>query len=382
MHKALLISAAAAAILIAGAADAANLLTDGSFEAPVLGAGGYTYTPVGSAWSFSGSALVNGSGSNAWYGGSEPSGMDGQQFVALQGGGAISQTFNASNSTLHLAWISAGRPSFGCCNGDQSYAVLVDGAQVGGTFSTISGTNFGLNTLNLTGLTLGAHTLAFQGLTGTDETAFLDNVMLSVAPIAPPPAAPQVTVSGGNVVPAGMQVIENFDNPIAPGFSFVQDGPGSYVRSGALGLDPSVSAPPPGDLTNYETVTSGSTATLTSDRLLRSLSFYMGSPDSFNWVEFIGPGYDWTLQGSQLFNPPTAFGGDQSIGRTVSFDFGPARVNKVIFGSNGNSFEFDTLSAVAVPEPSTWAMMLVGLGGLGGVLRRRNAVARAAVQTA
>jgi hypothetical protein len=37
-----------------------------------------------------------------------------------------------------------------------------------------------------------------------------------------------------------------------------------------------------------------------------------------------------------------------------------------------------SLTGVTVPEPATWAMMLVGLGGLGGLLRRRRAQMAAA----
>jgi hypothetical protein len=125
-----LITVLVAATLVSGAAQAA-ILVDGSFEGPVLGAGGYTYSPVGSAWTFSGSALVSGAGSSAWYGGSAPAGMSGQQFAALQSTGSISQSFSSAATSLYLSWTSAGRPFYGCCNGDQSYQVLVDGVQYG-----------------------------------------------------------------------------------------------------------------------------------------------------------------------------------------------------------------------------------------------------------
>lgn len=46
-------------------------------------------------------------------------------------------------------------------------------------------------------------------------------------------------------------------------------------------------------------------------------------------------------------------------------------MNKVDFSSTGNSFEFDSLAG-GVPEPTTWALMIVGFGGAGALLRRRR----------
>lgn len=379
--------AATALVSVAGQASAAQLLTNGSFEAPNIGTGNYTYpglpygtiAPIGATqggWTFSGSALVNGSGSNAWYGAAAPAGMDGSQFAALQATSTLSQSFTATASILHLSWLDAGR-TWGM--GDQSYQVLLNGVAVGGTFGSASDDPFALNTLDFTGLTSGlTYDLTFKGLAVGDETAFIDNVQLFDTPPPPAPVAPSVMVLGGDDdLAPGQFVIQNFDDPIAGGFTFEQLG-GAYVRSGALGLDPSVSAPPPGTTSNYETILSGGHAMLTSLAGLSSISFYMGSPDTYNTVKFSGDdGFVWTLNGAAIWAGVVPPNGDQSTGLRINYDFGDNVVRKVEFFSAGNSFEFDSIAGRlagggAVPEPSTWAMMILGFGAIGALLRHRR----------
>jgi len=385
--------AAAATALLAGQASAAQLLTNGSFEAPSIGTGNYTYpglpygtiAPIGATqggWTYAGAALVNGSGSNAWYGGAAPAGMDGAQFVALQNTGSITQAFTATASTLHLSWLDAGRP-WGM--GDQSYNILLDGVAQGGIFSTVSDEAFGLNNLTLSGLTIGeSYDLSFKGLVNSgDETSFLDRVSLTdVASV--PLISPSISIIGNSpALGFGEFMIEDFDNPIAAGFAFTQNA-NAFVRSGALGLASGVSAPPPGVTSNYETVTTGGLATLTSLANLQSLSFYMGSPDSYNKVTFYGDdGFTWALSGAQIWNAMGAANGDQGWGRRVSYDFGGYSVNKVEFSSTGNSFEFDSIAGVlkgdnisvsAAPEPATWMMMIAGFGLAGSLIRRQRKV--------
>jgi hypothetical protein len=392
VSKQLLLAASAAlALAAAGGAQAAQLLTDGSFETPNIGTGNYTYpglpfgniAPIGAVqggWTFNGAALVNASGGNAWYSGAGPAGKDGAQFVSLQGTSSITQDFTADASTLHLGWLSAGRTAFGCCNGDQSYNITLNGSAVGGAFSTVSNSDFSANTLNLTGLTVGStYTLGFKGLVAADESAFIDNVVLSDTALPPPPPVPTITRLSNLThtdpgIPFDEHSVVNFDDPNAPGYTFN----GGFVRSGALGLWPGVSAPPPGDLSNYETVMGGQTATFTAPHLLRDFSFYLGSPDSYNSVEFQGPGFDWLLHGDAIWGGTPPGNGDQSLGLRIRYDFTGAPVNKVIFSSSGNSFEFDTLAAGGVPEPATWGLMILGFGALGAMARRRRAIAAAA----
>jgi hypothetical protein len=182
-------------------------------------------------------------------------------------------------------------------------------------------------------------------------------------------------------LPLGQTMIEDFDNPIAAGFSFTQNQ-NAFVRSGALGLWSGVSAPPPGTTSNYETVKANGRATLaaiTPLKRLTSFSFYLGSPDSYNTVKFYGDnGYQATLAGAAIWGSNTGANGNQGWGRRVSYDFGAERIHTVEFLSSGNSFEFDSLAGAtanmgtAVPEPSTWAMMILGFGTVGYLIRRRR----------
>jgi hypothetical protein len=213
--RALLLAATVSGAALAGsAAHAGELLTDGSFETPAIGSGNYTYpglpngtiTPIGATqggWTFGGSALVGATGSNAWYGDAPPAGQDGDQFAALQEQSTLSQTFNMVGSTLDLSWIAAGRPSFGCCNGDQTYAVILNGVTLG-SFSTVSGEAFTAENLVAHGLTSGqAYTLTFQGLADSDETAFIDKVSATGA--VPEPAAWALMILGFGGVGAALR---------------------------------------------------------------------------------------------------------------------------------------------------------------------------------
>lgn len=179
-------------------------------------------------------------------------------------------------------------------------------------------------------------------------------------------------------LPIGQVMIADFDSAVAAGFQFVE-GPNTFVRSGALGLDPGVSAPPPGDTSNHFTITKGGFATLTATKALGAFSFFLGSPDTFNSVTFSGEGFSFTLAGDEIWGgAPAGATGDQSIGRRVIYDFEGQAVKAITFASSGNAFEFDGLvgAYAAVPEPAAWAMMLIGFGGAGVILRRRRAVPR------
>lgn len=174
-------------------------------------------------------------------------------------------------------------------------------------------------------------------------------------------------------VPAGQVMVEDFDavNATGPEFTFT-GGANTFVRDGDLGLWPNMSAPPPGDTTNYFTVLGGGSASLTSVHGMTAFSFYLGSPDTYNFVKFTDFGGNTvTLQGAQIWNATSGDNGDQSWGRRVSYEFDTA-IKTIEFSSTGNSFEFDSLAAAPAPEPAAWALMITGFAGAGAMLRRRR----------
>jgi hypothetical protein len=198
--------------------------------------------------------------------------------------------------------------------------------------------------------------------------------------------------SSANAAITATAVIQSFatDNTLNPSvtcefptcaapFSFNTTG-SATVQTGnnSLGVNP------PGDATSYMTVPGGSTATLVAPgNLITGLSFYMGSPDSFNSLTFFaGNTLVATLTASQFIGGYVIADGNQSIGQRVTINgLVGSGVTSVTWNSTSTAFEFDRVIATAapVPEPATWGMMILGMGmvGLGLRMRRRSAAALA-----
>ena len=119
--------------------------------------------------------------------------------------------------------------------------------------------------------------------------------------------------------------------------------------------------------------TVGQPATLTFANPVSYLSFLWGSPDTYNILSIT------TNMGTQTF---TAAGlgfavtdGNQSFSQYVQFvGTGGDLIKSVSFTNNPSvdAFETANFNVAAVPEPATWAMMLIGFGGIGLAMRRRK----------
>lgn len=189
----------------------------------------------------------------------------------------------------------------------------------------------------------------------------------------------------------GYQTALNPDETLVTGF---EGGPtlgdvtfltGGYALSGSAvlftGSAGGVSAAPAtgagaADTTQYLSVQGGQSAFLDTP-LLRSISFYVGSLDGFNSFTFsLADGSTQVVTGAMLDALPATDANGNQTGFTtngrVTFSFDSA-ITGVQLASGTNSLEISDVGAVAaVPEPATWAMMIIGFGGVGGLLRHRQ----------
>lgn len=173
---------------------------------------------------------------------------------------------------------------------------------------------------------------------------------------------------------AGQSVRVSFDAANASGFVW---SAGNIATS--VGLLPGVAAAPAGDATRFGYVSSAlvpNFATLSMPGT-QSVSFYWGSIDGYNELDVLGPGgvVLATIAGGML--PPA--NGDQGSGitnRRVFINAGPGQsIAGLTFRSTGVAFEFDNIATGAVPEPSSWAMLIAGFALVGATARRRRLTA-------
>jgi hypothetical protein len=130
--------------------------------------------------------------------------------------------------------------------------------------------------------------------------------------------------------------------------------------------------------TSYLSVLGGGSATYNFASPVSAFEFDWGSIDSYNTLTINASDGTFTVipgTTTGLTPFPNAANGDQVAPGTnglfqVASNSGET-FNSITFASSSNSFEIDNL-ATAVPEPATWAMMILGLGGIGAMLRRRR----------
>jgi hypothetical protein len=158
------------------------------------------------------------------------------------------------------------------------------------------------------------------------------------------------------------------------GISFETDG------AVAQGLTSGVSAPPAGDTSHYLWgLTNGALVTFSTP--VTYFDFYWGSIDALTtsngstrydntlYVQTYNNGVTGTdlVAANTLLNPVVNGFGDQFSANDnqwfqVSLASGGA-IDAFLGTSTSNAFEFDMPGAI--PEPSTWVMMVLGFGGLG-----------------
>jgi hypothetical protein len=176
-------------------------------------------------------------------------------------------------------------------------------------------------------------------------------------------------------VPPGEKAVTISAATLTGTFSLVTGTTGDHAA-------PAFSSTPTFDPNQYLALLTGDSATLSLGGEYQAVEIYIGSLDAFNTIMFSN-GLIYT--GGDLASMTTALdNGNQSAGTSNGlfyFVFSPGEaVTSVTFSSTGNALEVAGVSASsAVPEPATWAMLMLGFAGLGYAAFRRSAKHQSAV---
>ncbi len=195
-------------------------------------------------------------------------------------------------------------------------------------------------------------------------------------------ASVSVSAAPGTNPYSGPTPTYNFDSPSG---TPVTSGGAILTGSGAT------AAQPFGSTGNYYAAgpTAGSPGTIFLNTLgdIATISFIWGSIDDYNTLAFtdaagnpLGAGFTFTGSDIAALIPALANGNRSSANTNplVTFTFTGADLGLVggmQLSSTRNAFEIDDIAVNGVPEPATWAMMLLGFGALGFAMRRNRRTA-------
>ena len=195
-----------------------------------------------------------------------------------------------------------------------------------------------------------------------------------------PAAAVTMTSAPGSPDPGlgkGETLVVSFDTANAAGVTDVSRGD-VITAAGSIG---GVRAAPAGiGKSVYRSIGRGGESLFdftdfTKGQGLASFSLYWGSIDGYNFIDFL----DVTGRRVASFSGgdlPSANGNqtEAATNRRVFFDFKPEqKVTAARLRSDGAAFEFDSIGAAgAVPEPESWALMIIGFGAIGVLARRQK----------
>ena len=82
--------------------------------------------------------------------------------------------------------------------------------------------------------------------------------------------------------------------------------------------------------------------------------------------------YGYVILGAHFGNNSDTTNPPPNVSAFYVFNFGTSGADHITFNPNANGFSNAALYSVRppVPEPATWAMMLLGFGGIGAAMRR------------